>query len=138
MNNNKIMTSVLAALALAFVFTIGAMAITRAPANIPFDFEYRGQLMPAGRYTFELAYGTGILSVTDPDGRQFAGLGAPLGNPNVIGDSKVVFHFDGQTYHLAEVWLRGAGGKKINYEPRVPAMTSKVKPPRRIEIAIPG
>lgn len=138
MNNRKIMTTVLAAPALAFVFTIGAMAITRAPANIPFDFEHRGQVMPAGRYTFELSYGTGLFSMTDSEGRQYAGLGTPLGNPNVIGGSKIVFHFDGQAYHLAEIWLKGSGGKKVNYKPLVPAMTSKAQPPKRIEIAIPG
>lgn len=128
----------MAAVALTFVMAIGALAATRAPANIPFDFEYRGLTMSAGRYTFESAHGTGILLVIDDTGRPHAALGAPLGNPSVITPSKVVFHFDGERYHLAEVWLSGVGGKKINYKPRVPAVTSKANPLRRVEIAIPG
>lgn len=138
MKNRRTWIRVMAAVALTFVMAIGALAGTRAPANIPFDFEYRGLTMPAGRYTFESGYGAGILLVIDKDGRPHAALGAPLGNPNVTTPSKVVFHFDGETYHLAEVWLSGVGGKKITYKPRVPAVTSKVNPPRRIEIAIPG
>ncbi|MBA4182275.1 MAG: hypothetical protein C0506_16960 [Anaerolinea sp.] len=128
----------MAAVALTFVMAIGALAGTRAPANIPFDFEFRGLTMPAGRYTFESGYGAGVLLVIDGAGRTHAALGAPLGNPNVTAPSKVVFHFDGERYRLAEVWLSGVGGKQINYKPRVPAVTSKASPPRRIEIAIPG
>lgn len=138
MNNRRNVIRVMAAVALTFAMATGALAVTRAPANIPFDFEYRGQVMPAGRYTFETSYGAGVLLVIDSTGRPHAALGSPLGNPNVTRPSKVVFHFDGERYQLAEVWLTGAGGKKINYKPRVPAVTSKANPPRRIEIAIPG
>lgn len=138
MTNRTNVIRVLAALALTFIFAMTALADMRAPANIPFDFEYRGKTMPAGRYEFTASVSGAFVSVLGPDGNQVAGLATPLGNPSVITPSKVVFHYDGETYHLAEIWLRGAGGKKLTYKPRVPAVTSQANPPRRIEIAIPG
>lgn len=127
----------LAPAALTLAMAAGALAAARTPAYIPFDFEFTGLTMPAGRYTFETVLPAGVLHVTGDSGRAGAALGAPLGNPNAATPSKLVFHFDGEKFHLAEVWLSGAGGRKIHYRPRVPAVTGKAGP-GRIEIAIPG
>ncbi|HAX44331.1 MAG TPA: hypothetical protein DCY80_17440, partial [Solibacterales bacterium] len=113
-----------------------ALADTRAPVNIPFEFELRGQTLPAGRYEVTTSTSTGVVSLVDPNGRQHASLTMPLGNPNKVTDSKIVFLYDGETYLLSEVWLSDAGGRKVQQMKRKPAEISKRGVERRVEIAV--
>jgi hypothetical protein len=136
MIHNTTLNRTLAVAALVFVFALGALADTRAPANIPFDFEFRGQSFTAGRYEVTAGQGFTIVSLTAPDGRQHASLSTPIGNPNSPSPSRLVFRYDGETYQLAEIWLHGAGGKKIQTKTRTPAMTSQHATPRLVEISI--
>lgn len=136
MFRNSTINRTLAATALVLVFALAAMADTRAPANIPFDFQFRGENFAAGRYEFAATQGFTIVSMVAPDGRQHASLSIPLGNPNVVSESKLVFEYDGDTYQLSEIWLRGAGGKKVNTTKRTPAVTSRNQLPKRVEITV--
>jgi hypothetical protein len=136
MQSKRFVLRVMAALALTFVFAFAALADTRAPVNIPFEFELRGQTMPAGRYEVTTSTSSGVVSLVDPSGRQHASLTMPLGNPNKVSDSKIVFLYDGETYLLSEVWLRDAGGRKVQQEKRKPAEISKRGVERRVEIVV--
>jgi hypothetical protein len=136
MQSKKFAIRVMAAVALTFVFAFAALADTRAPVNIPFEFEMRGQTLPAGRYEFATRAGTGVVSLVDPNGRQHAALTMPLGNPSKQTESKIVFLYDGETYLLSEVWLGDAGGRKVQQQKRKPAEISKRGVERRVEIAV--
>jgi len=136
MVHNSNVTRTLAAMAFVFLFAFGAFADTRTAANIPFDFEFRGQAFTAGRYEVGAVQGFGVVTLTDPEGKQHATLGTPLGNPNVVSPNKLVFRYEGGKYQLSEVWLRGAGGKKVKTTERTPAMTTRHEPARLVEITI--
>jgi hypothetical protein len=127
---------VLAALALTFVFAIAAAAETRAAANIPFDFELRGETLPAGRYVFQTDARTGMFSLVSPEGRKYASTGVPLGNPNAQKPARIVFRHDGETYQLAEVWLPGAVGHKVPLTERKPAEISSAAPARLVMVPV--
>jgi hypothetical protein len=136
MQSRKFAIRVMAAVALTFVFAFAALGDTRAPVNIPFEFELRGQTLPAGRYEVTTSASSGVVSMVDPNGRQHASLTMPLGNPGKVSDSKIVFLYDGETYLLSEVWLQGVGGRKVQQGKRKPAEISKRGVERRVEIAV--
>lgn len=126
---------VLAALALTFVFAFAALAATRAPAKIPFAFEVRGELLPAGEYEVIANTSTNVVYLIGPDGHQRAAMSIPMGNPNAPSKSKIVFEHDGDTYQLTEVWLSGVGGRKVQNGDRKAAPAVKGATLRRIEIS---
>lgn len=135
MQNRYPVVRVLAALALTFVFAFAALAATRAPAKIPFAFEVRGELLPAGEYEVVANVGTNVVHLIGPDGHQRAAMSIPMGNPSASSKSKIVFEYDGNAYQLTEVWLRGVGGRKVQNGDRKAAPAVKGAALRRIEIS---
>ena len=133
MKTKNVAVRVMAMLTITFLFAFAAIADTRAPVNIPFEFELHGKTLPAGRYEVATSTSSGVVSLVDPNGKQYASLSMPLGNPNAGKfDSKIVFVYDGDIYQLTEVWMREAVGRKVQDVKVKPAEISK----RRVEIQV--
>ncbi|MBA3973519.1 MAG: hypothetical protein C0504_04780 [Candidatus Solibacter sp.] len=124
--------------AFAVMVTGGAAAseLGVARATVPFAFDLDGERMEAGRYVFEPAYGTWLVTARPERGKPVSFLGSPVGGPSSPREAKLVFYLVDGRYYLAEVWMAGTGAGKrapVNKEIEFSARRGAVK---RIEVAV--
>ena len=107
-------------MAALFAFT-SLSAYAQGPAKhqrffIPFDFNVGKKVLPAGQYTVTAA--TTSVTVQSLDGRHTAVV-LPL--PTLVAAQgrtqvKLVFNYDGEDYHLSQIWLPDGVGRELKYK----------------------
>jgi len=74
-------------------------------ANVPFEFNLAGKVMPAGEYQFQMDVGSAVLRVRNLDAHAAAiSLGAPASASwKRTNDASITFNRYGDTYFLSTV-----------------------------------
>lgn len=140
MTNARISKAICAVVALGSMMmsALPAMAADRlTPAKIPFNFEVRGEKLPAGRYLLDVDSNSGLVTLTDAEGVKHAYISSASGNPNRQCDPKLVFEYDGGAYRLSEMYLYGTTGGRAMPKPKKQAdFSASSKKVQRIEVAL--
>ena len=108
MLSTKLFSSVRAIVAaglLACSLLPASAAPAAAIANIPFEFEVDGKMMPAGRYTVSEGMHRNVIQLTDNNGRAVMFATSELGDPSKIQKSRLVFERGDRGYQMAEIWI---------------------------------
>jgi hypothetical protein len=82
----------------------------KGTAEVPFDFQVQGHVLPAGMYSVTHSNTDGILFIrNEGTGETIAAL-APVRKWGKAGDPKLTFNQYGDRYFLSAVWFGGEDG----------------------------
>lgn len=115
----KAATMFVGIIALAFASALAASAQNSRSlvVNIPFDFNIRGKMLPAGEYNVTNASiaDSMILTIKRSDGRGNAVvLTKTIESRDAQSESRLVFNRYGERYFLSQVWTLGsAQGREL-------------------------
>lgn len=105
-------------------------------ANVPFDFQVGGKILPAGAYSVRqiTTSGAGLL-IRNEEGREAIMVLSNSAQENKSAQSRLVFHRYGDQYFLATVWGPEGAGREILESRRERSLRKEMRIAQRAGLA---
>jgi hypothetical protein len=100
------------------VVSVSAQSRGKIDVNVPFDFSFNNQTLPAGAYSIrQISQNSMLVESADGQKRVIAQVTGrvQLDANEKASNEKLVFHQYGNQYFLSQVWMvRGSDGRELN------------------------